>query len=173
MSQTSDLRSIEFLKISEQFKLGALTTEGSHPVTANLSEVAKSDAAAALKLLFEVDADVLKKYREFVASGRADQTKTEVLRALRNGGKLFFTGCGSTGRLSIQLVSIWRDFWQRQGARGLKSNPSPAEFEQRAFAVMAGGDYALIKSVEGFEDFTAFGKKQLADLGVSARDVVF
>ena len=38
---------------------------------------------------------------------------------------------------------------------------------------MAGGDYALIKSVEGFEDFTAFGRKQLRDLGVRAGDVVF
>ena len=38
---------------------------------------------------------------------------------------------------------------------------------------MAGGDFALIKSVEGFEDFTAFGKKQIGDLGVSAKDVVF
>jgi N-acetylmuramic acid 6-phosphate etherase len=167
------LRSNEFLKISDQFKLGALTTEGSHPVTANLSEVAKGDVAAALKLLFEVDADVLKTYREFVASGRADQIKTELLRALRNGGKLFFTGCGSTGRLSIQLVSIWRDFWQRQSARGLRANPSAAEFEQRAFAVMAGGDFALIKAVEGFEDFTAFGKKQIGDLGLCNRDVVF
>ena len=38
---------------------------------------------------------------------------------------------------------------------------------------MAGGDYALIKSVEGFEDFTAFGRKQIRDLGVRAGDVVF
>jgi len=38
---------------------------------------------------------------------------------------------------------------------------------------MAGGDYALIKSVEGFEDFTAFGKKQIVDLEVSPKDVVF
>ncbi len=38
---------------------------------------------------------------------------------------------------------------------------------------MAGGDYALIKSVEGFEDFTAFGRKQMADLGVGADDLVF
>jgi len=38
---------------------------------------------------------------------------------------------------------------------------------------MAGGDFALIKSVEGFEDFAAFGKKQMTDLGVSAKDVVF
>ena len=31
---------------------------------------------------------------------------------------------------------------------------------------MAGGDYALIKSVEGFEDFAPFGRRQIADLGV-------
>ncbi|MEY2465962.1 MAG: hypothetical protein QOD03_483, partial [Verrucomicrobiota bacterium] len=77
---------------------------------------------------------------------------------------IFFTGCGSTGRLSIQLVSIWRDFWQTQ----LQS-----DFENRAFSVMAGGDFALIKSVEGFEDFAAFGEKQIGDLGVSDKDVVF
>ena len=38
---------------------------------------------------------------------------------------------------------------------------------------MAGGDYALIKSVEGFEDFAPFGRKQIEDLGVSKGDVVF
>src|SRR6185369_4486453 len=65
------------------------------------------------------------------------------------------------------------DFWQRQRARGLKCSPSTNEFEDRAFSVMAGGDFALIKAVEGFEDFTAFGKKQIGDLGVCARDVVF
>ena len=96
-----------------------------------------------------------------------------MLCALKKGGKLFFTGCGSTGRLSIQLVSIWRDFWQQQRARGLLSDPTLQEFENRAFSVMAGGDFALIKSVEGFEDFTQFGRKQLKDLGVGARDVVF
>jgi N-acetylmuramic acid 6-phosphate etherase len=164
MSKTSDQRSAEFLKISGQFKLGALVTESSHPVTANLSAVAKQDIAKALALLFEVDNDVLAKLSEFAASGRAEQIKETVLRALRNGGKIFFTGCGSTGRLSILLVSIWRDFWE---------NRKIADYENRAFSVMAGGDFALIKSVEGFEDFAAFGKKQIADLGVSDKDVVF
>ncbi len=173
MSDTSNKRSDEFLKISDQFQLGVLTTESSHPVTANLSETAKRDVGAALGLLFQADGDVVRKYREFAESGRAQKIKESVLRALKNGGKVFFTGCGSTGRLSIQLVSIWRDFWQRQSARGLTCSPSAAEFENRAFSVMAGGDFALIKSVEGFEDFTAFGKKQIADLGVSGKDVVF
>src|SRR5208337_4370689 len=94
-------RSDEFLKVSGQFKLGALVTESSHPVTANLSEVAKQDIAAGLKLLFEVDDDVIRKYREFVESGRAVEIKETVLRSLSNGGRIFFTGCGATGRLSI------------------------------------------------------------------------
>src|SRR5204863_8045019 len=51
--------------------------------------------------------------------------------------------------------------------------PTTADFENRTFSVMAGGDFALIKSVEGFEDFAAFGKKQIGDLGVSSKDVVF
>jgi N-acetylmuramic acid 6-phosphate etherase len=173
MSESSQKRSEDFLKISDQFQLGVLTTESSHPVTANLSETAKADVAAALGLLFEVDGDVVRKYREFVESGRARGIQEAVLRSLKRGGKLFFTGCGSTGRLSIQLVSIWRDFWQRQRVRGLACSPSAEEYEDRAFSVMAGGDFALIKAVEGFEDFTEFGKKQIGDLGVSEKDVVF
>ena len=38
---------------------------------------------------------------------------------------------------------------------------------------MSGGDFALIKSVEGFEDFAAFGRRQIGELGVSEKDVVF
>lgn len=191
MSKSSDKRSEEFLKISGQFKLGALVTESSHPVTADLSEVAKEDIAKALDLLFQVDNDVIDKYREFAESGRAEQIKEAVLRALKNGGKMFFTGCGSTGRLSILMVSIWREFWQQQrnsenknwltvmvtrdksGTPHVVSPGQTEDFEDRAFSVMAGGDFALIKSVEGFEDFTAFGKKQIDDLGVSNKDVVF
>jgi len=173
MSEASNQRSEEFLRISDQFQLGVLTTESSHPVTANLSETAKRDVSAALGLLFEADGDVVRKYREFAKSGRAQRIKETVLCALQNGGKVFFAGCGSTGRLSIQVVSIWRDFWQQQRARALRCSPAPQDLGDRALSVMAGGDFALIKSVEGFEDFTEFGKKQIGDLGVSSKDVVF
>lgn len=173
MSHASDQRSEEFLRISPQFRLGDLVTEASHPATAELSDVAARDIAGALDRLFEVDEDVVVKYREFAESGRAGEI-TKVLRhSLRNGGRVFFTGCGSTGRLSIQLDSIWRGFWQRQRADGLVCSPSTEYWEDRTMSVMAGGDFALIKSVEGFEDFTAFGRRQIGDLGVSAKDVVF
>ena len=187
MSEGSRKRAEEFLKISGQFKLGALVTEASHPVTANLSDVAKQDIAAALRLLFDVDANVIRKYREFVESGRAGEIKETVLRSLKNGGRIFFTGCGATGRLSILLDSVWRDFWRQSRRRGSESQigtktetpyvvsfkKNTEDFENRTFSVMAGGDYALIKSVEGFEDFAAFGRKQLRDRGVRPGDVVF
>ncbi|HEX4343346.1 MAG TPA: hypothetical protein VH255_08140 [Verrucomicrobiae bacterium] len=170
MSATSFQRAEEFLKIAGQFKLGALVTESSHPITANLSEVAKAKTSDALDLLFQADEDVAKTYHEFAAAGRAAQIRDELLACLRRGGRIFFTGCGSTGRLSILLDSVWREFWQQQQAHGLAAADN---FENRTVSVMAGGDYALIKSVEGFEDFTAFGKKQIADLKVSEKDVVF
>jgi N-acetylmuramic acid 6-phosphate etherase len=173
MSDASRRRSDDFLRIASQFKLGALVTESPHPVTVNLSDTAARDTAAALRLLFDVDDDVVRAFRAFADSGRAAGMAGEVAGRLRQGGRIFFTGCGSTGRLSIQLVSIWREFWQQQRARGLTCTPPAADWEARAFSVMAGGDFALIKAVEGFEDFTAFGKKQIGDLGVSDRDVVF
>src|SRR5476649_2658864 len=119
MSDASQKKSEEFLKISGQFKLGALVTESSHPVTANLSAVAKQDIVAALKLLFDVDDDVVRKFREFVASGRAGEIKETILRSVKNGGRIFFNGCGATGRLSILLDSVWRGFWQQQRAAKL------------------------------------------------------
>ena len=128
MSASSQKRSEEFLQISGQFKLGALVTESVHPTTANLSDVAREDIAAALKLLFDVDDDVIHKYREFVESGRAGEIKETVLRSLKNGGRIFFTGCGSTGRLSILLDSVWRDFWQQWNRRLTRTS---SDFLQR------------------------------------------
>jgi N-acetylmuramic acid 6-phosphate etherase len=173
MSDTSKKRSQDFLKIADQFKLGELVTESSHSITANLSEVGRTDVSQALKLLFQVDADVVAKYREFVESGRAGEIAATLVTALRNGGRIFFTGCGATGRLSIQLDSIWRDFWHKAGSAHGVSRDIAEQWENRTFSVMAGGDYALIKSVEGFEDYAEFGKKQLGDLDINSKDVVF
>ncbi len=157
----------DFLRIADQFKLGKLVTESSHPVTANLSEVAKSDVPAALELLFEVDYDVIQKYAELVSSDIFDRVASTIIDSIRAGGRVFFTGCGATGRLSVQLEAIWRNFWKTYG------DGCNSDIENRLFSVIAGGDYALIKSVEGFEDYIQFGARQIKDFGVNERDVVF
>jgi len=163
MSVTAD----EFLAIADQFKLGDLVTEQSHPITAELGEVAGGSAREGLRLLFEVDGDVVRKYRRWAESGKAESVAGDVLQSLRGGGRVFFTGCGATGRLSILLDSMWREHWRRAGRE------TGNVWNDRTVSLMAGGDYALIKSVEGFEDFAEFGKRQMADAGVRAGDIVF
>lgn len=163
----------EFLKIADQFRLGTLVTESSHPRDIRLSEVARDDAAEGLKLLFEVDRDVVEAYRKWVDSGKFVRIGQAVAAQLREGGKIYFTGCGATGRLSIQLTAMWRSFWQQRQEQKEVASEAGQDWENRAFSVMAGGDFALIKSVEGFEDYTQFGRKQIEELGVEKGDVVF
>jgi N-acetylmuramic acid 6-phosphate etherase len=165
-------RADRFLEIAADFRLGSLLTESSHPKTADLSEIARQDTERGLAALFEVDRDVVEKYAEWSASGQPERMAAAALTALGGGGRLFFTGCGATGRLSIQLDSIWRAFWQDRRERGL-TQPPPDCWEDRTRSAMAGGDYALIKSVEGFEDFAPFGRRQAADLGLASGDALF
>ena len=165
-------RAEQFLRDAVQFRLGALVTEAPHPRSTELSQVARQDAAAGLAILFDVDSDVVETYDRWSRSGQPERLRDDLVAALEGGGRVFFTGCGATGRLSIQLAAIWRGFWQDRRARGQRT-PPPDAWEERALSVMAGGDYALIKSVEGFEDFAPFGRKQIADLGVRKGDMVF
>ncbi|HXK11229.1 MAG TPA: hypothetical protein VMT70_16400 [Vicinamibacteria bacterium] len=170
-ARTPRERAEAFLRDAVQFRLGALVTEASHPRSQDLSQVARQDAAEGLAVLFDVDRDVVEAFDRWSRSGQPEALRDDLLATLQAGGRIFFTGCGATGRLSIQLNAIWRGFWQERRARGL-DRPPPDDWEHRTESVMAGGDYALIKSVEGFEDFEPFGRKQIADLGVSGGDVV-
>lgn len=162
----------DFLKIAGDFSLGELVTELAHPRSLNLSHIAKTSVARGLATLFDVDRDVVARYDEWSQSAQPARLAQAATDGLRAGRRLFFTGCGATGRLSIQLDAIWRRFWQDRRARGLPG-PNPDTWEDCTRSVMAGGDFALIKSVEGFEDFAPFGRKQIADLGLAKDDVVF
>ena len=171
-AKTAKERAEGFLRDAVEFRLGPLVTEASHPRSTDLGPVARQDAAEGLAVLFDVDRDVVDAYDRWSRNGQPEALRDDVVATLEGGGRIFFTGCGATGRLSIQLASTWRAFWQDRRERGL-ATPPPDAWEDRAESVMAGGDYALIKSVEGFEDFAPFGRKQIADLGVSKGDMVF
>ena len=161
-----------FLEHEKAFRLGDLPTEAYHPQTVTLSQTSQQDMAAGIRLLQSVDEDISPAMEGVFELTEYQELIEEFSRAIQNGRRFFFTGCGSTGRLSILLEAAWRQFWQE-----LKNNqPAIAQklpdLEDHAFSVMAGGDFALIKSVEGFEDFADFGKHQLQELAVAKDDVV-
>ncbi len=156
-------RAQDFLQKRDEFSLGSLITESSHEKTKDLSSVAASDTVSALKMLFSVDEDVLRFFEKWAETGEDARVAGDILETVDKGGRIFFSGCGSTGRLSILLAAMWSRFFQSRGM---------VDMAKRAVPVMAGGDYALIKSVEGFEDYEVFGKRQLEDAGFSLDDIL-
>jgi N-acetylmuramic acid 6-phosphate etherase len=156
----------EFLSRERAFRLGELVTESSHPKTKTLSQTTARDLPAAIRLLQSVDEDIpraMKNAFEHDSFGRLVEAFGE---ALATGKRIYFTGCGATGRLSILLEAAWRRFWL---GGSLKRSLG---MEDSVCSIMAGGDFALIKSVEGYEDFPDFGRRQLRERGVDAGDVV-
>jgi len=147
-----------FLKISSQFRLGELDTEKPHPKTTELSSLVKTDLSKAIAILKDVDIQALdivrKRQREII------QMKKDIEETFHNGHRIYLAGCGATGRLSLVLEVLWRK--ERAGK----------EFEDSVISFMAGGDTALIRSIEGFEDYPAFAHRQLQELGFSEGDLL-
>lgn len=144
-----------FLEIAPQFKLGHLVTESFHPKTTNLSQLVKKDVGEALKLLQEVDHDAIKLMEQ--KTDDLWELAVEIRDTLSKGHKIFMCGCGATGRLSLVLETLFR---QKFGQT------------KQVFSYMAGGDFALIKSVESFEDKTEYGERQLMELGFGPNDLL-
>jgi N-acetylmuramic acid 6-phosphate etherase len=143
----------EFKKLSDQFQLGSITTEKFHSKSKNLSHDSVNNLSHAIKTLKEIDQDAFS-----ILKGREQELYQiyERVSSIKNdGASIFLCGCGATGRLSLAIETLALQL----GIKTIK-------------AFMAGGDYALIKSVESFEDKMDYGKRQLEDLGFTNRDLL-
>lgn len=149
----------EFLRICEQFRLGSLPTESPNQKTSNLSNDAKNNVAKAVETIKEIDYDVFLKVKDSLFE--LGLLKEKIAATIASGRNIFLCGCGATGRLSLALETIWR--------HQHKENP---ELVNRIVSFMAGGDVALIHSVEKFEDFPEFGERQLMELGFQEGDLL-
>ena len=148
----------EFLRIASQFRLGVLDTEKPHPKTANLSELVLNDLSRAVSILKEIDLEAL----AVIPARQAEilQLKADIEKTLSNGRRIFLAGCGATGRLSLVLEVLWRK--ERIGTA----------YEGSVVSFMAGGDTALIRSIEDFEDHPENAHRQLTDLGFGEGDLL-
>ncbi len=155
-SLTPAERAAYFVEHETAFRLGVLPTEQPHPKTRGLAEAAQRDPREAVRMIQAVDHELLDVADRVFASDEFKKLALALTASLSpaSNGRVFFTGCGATGRLSILLEACWRKACQRHDR---------ADLEDRVFSVMAGGDFALIKSVEGYEDFSDFGRHQIDD----------
>lgn len=174
---TPSPQSIDYIKNKKQFHLFSLLTEQRHTKTWNLSFAAERDPEAGLKMLLSVDDDVVKKIRELKKKPQAlEQAAEAIAGAINSGHRIYFYGCGATGRLAKQMESsFWRPFWnnvRKQPVWKKLKQHLPAKIEDMCVGEMTGADRALVSSLEGFEDLQLIGKLQLEDHGIKAGDVV-
>ena len=148
----------DFLDVADDFQLGMLDTERPHPATIHLSDWAKNDLPGGIAALRKVDTGALE------ILGRKIALLGPLARAIRQvldrGNRVFLCGCGATGRLSISLEVFARGGLLR-GASG-----------ENVTGFMAGGDAALIRSIERFEDRPDYGVQQLEELGFANGDLM-
>ncbi|MBE0679580.1 MAG: sugar phosphate isomerase [Bacteroidales bacterium] len=94
------------------------------------------------------------------------------MKAISDGKKIIFSGCGATGRLSILLESFWRCFFRDLHQEYPDIYEKVKHVENSVFSIMTGGDYALIRAVEYFEDYQEFGRQQARELIVIEGDIL-
>jgi N-acetylmuramic acid 6-phosphate etherase len=93
--------------------------------------------------------------RELPAIARAVDA---IVAAMRNGGRLFYVGAGSSGRMAV-----------------LDAAECPPTFgisPKQMVALIAGGRRAVTGAVEGAEDATANGRRDLRARNLTRKDVV-
>ena len=169
LSATAKAKAQNFIEHEKQFQLGFLPTEQSNPITSTLEDDFKRSTLAGLQCLQRADWQIPIATRHVFAGAAYAQlveAMTTVLSA--PSGRLIFSGCGATGRLAIILESLWRDFFHRRAA---ELTTEEQRLANRAASIMTGGDFALIKAVESFEDSSRGGERQAAALRVGKGDV--
>jgi len=81
-----------------------------------------------------------------------------VAAAWKRGGRLFYVGAGTSGRLAVLDAA--------------ECPPTFGTKPQMVQALIAGGERALRHAVEGAEDSAANGARDLREAGLTAKDVV-
>ena len=133
--------------------LAAALTEQRNPRSENLEELSPR---ALVELFVEEEKSVQEALRNAIVDlARAIEIVSE---SLRNGGRLFYVGAGSSGRIGVLDAS---EIPPTFGA--------PTDLVQ---AVIAGGVTALYRSVEGAEDEKGGGALALDERSVKGIDVV-
>lgn len=134
-------------------KLAALITEKRNENTMTIDDMSTLDI---LKVINDEDKQVANSVEQVLPD--VHKTIDMVYDALSQGGRLFYVGAGTSGRIGIlDAVECPPTF------------STPPDLVQ---AVMAGGNGAFMKAVEGAEDSEDLGAKDIQKRDVTEIDVV-
>ncbi|PFH86937.1 N-acetylmuramic acid 6-phosphate etherase [Bacillus sp. AFS088145] len=130
-----------------------LTTEIRNNRTSNLDQLSVDEF---LNIMNEEDQKVALAVREQIPM--ISNVVQLVVEAFQNGGRLIYTGAGTSGRIGL-LDSV-------ECPPTFGTNPS------EVIGLIAGGERAFIKAVEGAEDSEELGKEDLLRISPTKNDIV-
>lgn len=141
------------MKNSEVQVLGTLATESIDPRYDTIDSKSVEELA---HLMNEADAQVPTAVRNSI--DQIVPAITTVVEHLRGGGRLFYVGAGTSGRIGILDASECPPTFS-----------TPPELVQ---GIIAGGDAAITTAIEGAEDDPDAGAREMQERGVTPKDVV-
>ena len=161
-----------FLKNDGEYRMGYVSAEKPHPLTRYLSQTYEKSMEDGVRLLFQVDHEMAQRAEKTLTEKEYALFADKVREVIKGGGKVVFSGCGSSGRLSMRLEQSWRNAIQKLS----RIYPDAKDhLEKKLMSVqniMTGGDYAVIRAVESFEDSTLLGQKQAKEMHFSKGDLI-
>ncbi|MCK2003458.1 N-acetylmuramic acid 6-phosphate etherase [[Brevibacterium] frigoritolerans] len=133
--------------------LRSLTTELRNEKTMNIDSVNTMDIISAInKEDFKVAAAVQEVLPEI-------ETAVEwACESLKKGGRLIYIGAGTSGRLGV--------------LDAVECPPTFSTQPDKVLGIIAGGEKAFVRAVEGAEDKEEFGENDLIDVALTANDTV-
>jgi N-acetylmuramic acid 6-phosphate etherase len=134
-------------------KLTLLTTESRNDRTMHIDT---ADTAEILRMMNEEDQQVALAVQQVLPDVEA--AINFAFESLKNGGRLIYLGAGTSGRLGVlDAVECPPTF---------STDPSLVQ------GIMAGGERAFVKAVEGAEDKEELGEQDLREIQLSSNDTV-
>jgi len=134
-------------------ELKTITTEGQNPDTLDIDIL---DVTGVLEKINNEDQKVAGIVK-FIIPDIAKAVE-KIVDAFANGGRLIYIGAGTSGRLGI--------------LDAVECPPTFSVSDKQVVGIIAGGDKAIKKSVEGAEDSESMAIDDLKDAKLSAKDVL-
>ena len=172
LEKKARLASKDFLENEKQFHLGVIPTEQSNPLTKNLSWTIQNDTEEGIRTILSADVNIPKVAAKAFKSKPFLNMVADIKRCMYQHKTFLFSSVGASGRLALQLDATWRKFWTELVSLLPDRKEEFIANCNCSNSLTTGGDRALVRSVENYEDYMTFGAKQIDEAGVGEGDVV-
>ncbi len=144
-----------FLMAEGDYRMGYVEAEQSNPKTRTLDKTFAENPEEGVKMLLTVDVDLISVFENALNSSEFDVFCEKLYGILSGKGRIILSGCGSSGRLCMCIEKAVRNATKTAGLPHLGD---------KLVTIMTGGDYALIRAVESFEDYMVLSEMQVDEL---------